>query len=341
MNKVNLNWKNLGYDYHETDYSYQADWKDGKWSEGSLVTDHQITIYETSAGIHYAQACFEGLKAVTAKDGSINVFRMDLNAERFQDSCERVRIPEISKEQFMDSIYKVVSANKRWVPPYDEDYNTALYIRPFAFGHGPKHGASAAPYYMYRVYVLPVGAHYGELKPITMVISDYDRAAPNGSGNCKVAANYAEGLLPSYLAKQQGYTECLYLDSKTHTLIEESGGANFVAVTKDNKVISPKSNTILNSVTRRSLLQIAREYLDLEAYETEISVDDLSNMKEAFLCGTGAAITPIGGIMAKKGYIEFGDGKTAGMVTKKLFEIYKGIQRGTIEAPNGWIYKID
>lgn len=340
MDKAAVDWAGLGYHYIRTDYRYQAEWLDGKWTAGELVTDNTVTLCESSSALHYAQECFEGIKAVTAEDGHINLFRINLNAERFQESCRRVLIPELPAEQFIESVFQVVRANKKWVPPYDPDLNTALYIRPYAFGHGEMHGAKAAPKYIYRCYCLPVGAHFGEMKPVRLLIPDYDRAAPNGSGGNKVGANYAEGLLPAFLARKQGYEECLYLDSQTHTKIEETGGANFVAVLENGKMISPKSDTILNSVTRRSLLQIARDYMGMDAGEEVLYVSDLDHVKEAFLCGTGAAVTPVAGVMTHQGYKQFGDGK-AGQVTKEIFRIYKGIQRGLIEAPQGWIYSVE
>ena len=253
MEKKNIDWANLGFSYQQTDKRYVANYKDGAWDEGGLVEDPMITMSECACVLQYAQTCFEGLKAYTAKDGHIVCFRPDLNAERMANTAKRLEMPVFPEDRFVDAVVETVRANKDYVPPYGS--GATLYIRPYMFGIGPVLGVAPATEYQFRVFCTPVGPYFkGGAKPITIRVSDFDRAAPNGTGHIKAGLNYAMSLHAIVDAHEKGYSENLYLDPKTRTKVEETGGANFIFVTKDGKVVTPKSNSILPSITRRSLV---------------------------------------------------------------------------------------
>ena len=340
MAKKDIDWSNLGFGYIETDKRYVANYKDGKWDNGELVSDSMITMSECACVLQYAQTIFEGIKAYTTKDGKIVTFRPDLNAERFASSARRMQMPELSKEQFIDSIKKVVAANEDFVPPYGT--GASLYIRPYMFGINPVIGVKPASEFQYRAFTTPVGPYFkGGAKPLTIRISDFDRAAPRGTGNIKAGLNYAMSLYAIVDAHDKGFDENMYLDPQTRTKIEETGGANFLFVTKDGKVVTPKSDSILPSVTRRSLMYVAEKYLGLEVEEREIYLTELEDFAECGLCGTAAVISPVGKIYDHGKEICLPSGMDEmGPVTKKLYETLTGIQMGTIEAPEGWIYEI-
>ena len=257
MEKKNIDWANLDFSYRETDQRYVSEYKDGTWDAGSLVSDDKITMSECAGVLQYAQTCFEGMKAYTTEDGRIVTFRPDLNADRMIASAERLEMPSFPKERFLDSIDQVVRANAAYVPPYGS--GATLYIRPYMFGISPVIGVKPAEDYQYRVFTTPVGPYFkGGVKPLTIRVTDFDRAAPNGTGSIKAGINYAMSLHAIVTAHKEGYDENMYLDPKTRTKIEETGGANFLFVTKDGKVVTPKSDTILPSITRRSLLYVAK-----------------------------------------------------------------------------------
>lgn len=337
MEKKNLDWENLGFGYHVSDKRYIANYKDGVWDEGILSSEATVTINESAAVLQYAQTCFEGMKAYSTEDGHVVTFRPDLNAERMVDSCKRLEMPVFPKERFIDAIVKTVQANEAWVPPYGS--GATLYVRPYMFGSGPVIGVRPSEEYQFRVFTTPVGPYFkGGVKPLTLCISDFDRAAPNGTGNIKAGLNYAMSLHAIISAHDKGFDENMYLDSATRTKVEETGGANFLFVTKDNKVITPKSDTILPSITRRSLMVVAKQYLGLEVEERIIYADELKEFAECGLCGTAAVISPVGKIVDHGKEICFTSGMTEmGPITKKLYETLTGIQMGRIEAPEGWI----
>ncbi len=336
---VNLDWQNLGFTYRKTDFRYISKWKDGKWDEGKLVEDATITLSEAANVLHYGQECFEGLKAYRTKDGKIQLFRPDLNAKRMQDSAKRILMPEIPVEKFMDACDQVVKANKAYVPPYGT--GATLYIRPFMIGAGENIGVKPAGEYIFCVFCIPVGAYFkGGLTPVNFMVTEYDRAAPNGTGAAKVGGNYAASLLPHEEAAEKGFADCIYLDPATHKKIEEVGAANFFGITRDNKFVTPYSPSILPSVTRRSLLQVAKDYLGMEAEERDVYIDELEEFAEAGACGTAAVITPIGGIEYKGKFHVFYSETEVGPVTKKLYETLTGIQFGDIKAPQGWIHEV-
>jgi branched-chain amino acid aminotransferase len=336
---VNIDWNTLGFNYIKTDFRYVSTWKDGKWDEGRLVEDNRLCISEGSAALHYGQQCFEGLKAYRTKDGKIQLFRPDQNAKRMQASCRRLLMPEVPIEKFIDACVQVVKANQHYVPPYGT--GATLYLRPLTIGVGDNIGVKPAPEYIFCVFCTPVGAYFkGGLKPVNFTVSDYDRAAPQGTGAAKVGGNYAGSLLPHELAVKKGFADCIYLDPATHTKIEEVGAANFFGITKDNKFVTPKSPSILPSITKYSLLQVAKDYLGMEAEERDVYIDKLDEFAEAGACGTAAVITPIGGIEYKGKLHVFYSETEVGPVTKKLYDTLCGIQFGDIEAPENWILEV-
>ena len=340
MEKANIDWGNIGFGYIPTTKRFVSNFKDGKWDEGVLTEDDKVVISECAGVLQYAQTCFEGLKAYTTQDGHIVTFRPDLNAERMMDSCARLEMPQFPKERFIEAVHELVAANEAFVPPYGS--GATLYIRPYMFGSSPVIGVKPAAEYQFRMFCTPVGPYFkGGVKPLTIRVSDYDRAAPNGTGHIKAGLNYAMSLFAISDAHRQGFDENMYLDAATRTKVEETGGANFIFVTKDGKVVTPKSNSILPSITRRSLMYVAKEYLGLEAEEREVYFDEVKDMAECGLCGTAAVISPVGKIVDHGKEICLPAGmQDMGPITKKLYDTLTGIQMGRLEAPEGWIHVI-
>lgn len=341
MAKKDIDWSNIGFGYMETDKRYVSNFKDGAWDDGALIDDATVTISECACVLQYAQTIFEGLKAYTTADGRVVCFRPDLNAERLQDSAARLEMPQFPKDRFIDAIKQVVKANIDYVPPYGS--GATLYIRPYMFGSDAIIGVKPANEYQFRVFCTPVGPYFkGGVKPITIRVSDFDRAAPHGTGHIKAGLNYAMSLHAIVDAHAKGFDENMYLDAGSRTNVEETGGANFLFVTKDNKIVTPKSNSILPSITRRSLLTVAKDYLGLEVEERTVPFSEVSEFVECGLCGTAAVISPVGCINDHGKEIKFANGSTEmGPVIKKLYDTLTGIQMGTIEAPEGWIVEID
>ncbi|MCR4944027.1 MAG: branched-chain amino acid aminotransferase [Clostridium sp.] len=336
---TNINWEELGFDYIKTDYRFIARWKDGKWDEGKLTEDNMLVISEASPALHYGQQCFEGLKAYRTKSGDVQLFRVDRNAARMQNSCRKLLMPEVPIDMFVEACKKVVKANERFVPPYGT--GATLYLRPIVIGVGDNIGVKPAKEYIFTVFCMPVGPYFkGGMAPVNFMISDYDRAAPYGTGQQKVGGNYAASLQSHKIAADNGYADCIYLDPATHTKIEEVGSANFFGITKDNKFVTPKSPSILPSITKYSLLYLAKEYLGLETVEGDVLIDNLDIFKEAGACGTAAVISPIGGIDYKGKLHVFYSETEVGPITKKLYDTLVGIQFGDVEAPEGWIFKV-
>ena len=333
----NIDWSNLGFGYVKTDYRYVSNFKNGAWDEGTLSTDDMVTISECACVLQYAQTVFEGMKAYTTEDGRIVVFRPDLNAERMENSAKRLEMPVFPKDRFVDAIVKLVEANADYVPPYGS--GATLYIRPYMFGTNAVIGVKPADEYQFRAFCTPVGPYFkGGVKPITIRVSDFDRAAPRGTGHIKAGLNYAMSLHAIMDAHRQGFDENMYLDPATRTKVEETGGANFLFVTKDNKVVTPKSDSILPSITRRSLVYVAKEYLGLEVEEREVYFDEVKDFAECGLCGTAAVISPVGKIVDHGKEICMPSGmEKMGPDTLKLYETLTGIQMGRLEAPEGWI----
>ena len=335
MQKKDIDWSSLGFGYVKTDKRFVAHYKNSKWDEGQLVEDDTITLNECAGVLQYAQTCFEGLKAYTTKDGRTVCFRPDLNASRIADSCRGLQIPVVPEEMFLRAVKEVVKANEAWVPPFGS--GATLYIRPYVFGVNPVIGVKPADEYEFRMFCTPVGPYFkGGAKPITIRVSDVDRAAPHGTGNIKAGLNYAMSLHNIVDAHEHGFDENMYLDPATRTKVEETGGANFIFVTKDGTVVTPKSDSILPSITRRSLMVVAEKYLGLK-----VDFDEVKDFAECGLCGTAAVISPVGKIVNHGEEICFPSGmEEMGPVTKKLYETLTGIQMGEIEAPEGWICEI-
>ena len=340
MEKKNIDWSNLGFGYIKTDKRYVSNYKDGSWDEGIMTEDDKVVISECAGVLQYAQTVFEGMKAYTTEQDKIVIFRPDLNAERMAQSAARLEMPVFPEDKFVEAVVETVRANAAYVPPYGT--GASLYIRPYMFGSNPVIGVKPASEYQFRVFATPVGPYFkGGVKPLTLKISDFDRAAPKGTGNIKAGLNYAMSLHAIVTAHEEGFDENMYLDSKTRTKVEETGGANFLFVTKDNKVVTPKSDTILPSITRRSLLHVAKEYLGLEVEEREIYVEELKDFAECGLCGTAAVISPVGKIVDHGKEICFPSGMSEmGPITKKLYDTLTGIQMGRLEAPKGWIVEV-
>ena len=340
MEKKNIDWSNIGFGYMPTDYRYVSMYQNGSWDEGALTSDPNITLNECAFVLQYAQTCFEGLKAYTTEDGHIVTFRPDLNGERMENSAKGLEMPPFPKERFVDAITKVVEANAAFVPPYGS--GATLYIRPYMFGYDSIIGVKPANIYQFRVFCTPVGPYFkGGAKPITIRVSDFDRAAPHGTGHIKAGLNYAMSLHAIVDAHKNGFDENIYLDPQTRTKIEETGGANVIFITKDGKLVTPKSNSILPSITRRSILQVARDYLGMETEEREVYLDEVKDFAECGLCGTAAVISPVGKIVDHGKEICFPAGmEKMGPVTQKLYETLTGIQMGHIKAPEGWIHVI-
>ena len=340
MEKKNIDWANLGFGYIHTDYRFVSNFKNGAWDEGVLTEDANVVISECAGVLQYAQTIFEGMKAYTTADGRIVTFRPDLNGERMEQSAARLEMPVFPKDKFVAAVLKTIKANEAYVPPYGS--GATLYVRPYMFGSSPVIGVKPAEEYQFRVFTTPVGPYFkGGVKPITIRISDFDRAAPKGTGHIKAGLNYAMSLHAIVDAHNQGFDENMYLDAGTRTKVEETGGANFLFVTQDGKVVTPKSNSILPSITRRSLMQVAREYLGLETEEREVHVEELESFAECGLCGTAAVLSPVGKVVDHGKEICFASGMTEmGPVTKKLYDTLTGIQMGTIKAPEGWVVEV-
>lgn len=336
---VDIDWNNLGFNYIKTDFRYISTWKDGNWDEGHLTEDNMLRISEASCALHYGQQCFEGLKAYRTKNGDIQLFRPNRNASRLNDSLRKLLMPEIPEEKFIDAIMQVVKANEHFVPPYGT--GGTLYIRPFVIGVGDNIGVKPAPEYIFCVFCLPVGAYFkGGMTPCNFMIADYDRAAPHGTGGQKVGGNYAASMQPHKIAADRGFADCIYLDPATRTNIEEVGAANFFGITKNNEFVTPLSPSVLPSITKYSLMEIAEKYLNMKVVEREVPIDSLDEFNEAGACGTAAVITPIGGIEYKGKLHVFYSETEVGPITQELYRILCGIQFGDVEAPEGWIYTV-
>ena len=315
MEKKNIDWENLGFAYIPTDKRYVANYKDGKWDEGALIDDPNIVMNECAGVLQYAQTVFEGMKAYTTEDGRIVTFRPDLNASRMVDSAKRLEMPVFPEDRFVDAVVQTVKANAAYVPPYGS--GATLYIRPYMFGINPVIGVKPADEYQFRVFTTPVGPYFkGGVKPITICVSDFDRAAPHGTGHIKAGLNYAMSLHAIVTAHANGL--------------------------KDNKIVTPHSTTILPSITRRSLMYVAEHYLGLEVEERDVYFDEVKDFAECGLCGTAAVISPVGKVVNHGEEICFPSGmEKMGPVIQKLYDTLTGIQMGHIEAPEGWLKVIE
>jgi branched-chain amino acid aminotransferase len=339
--KKNIDWSSLGFGYIKTDKRFVSNYKNGAWDEGVLTDDDEVRISECAGVLQYSQSCFEGLKAYTTQKGQIVCFRPDLNAQRMADSCRRLEMPVYPVDKWVDAIVELVRANRDWVAPYGS--GATLYIRPYMFGSSPVIGVKPADEYQFRAFTTPVGPYFkGGAKPITIRVSDFDRAAPHGTGHIKAGLNYAMSLYQIVDAHKEGFNENLYLDPATRTKVEETGGANVIFVTKDNTLVVPKSPSILPSITRRSLVWIAENILGMKVEEREVLFSEVKDFAECGLCGTAAVISPVGKIYDHGDEICFPSGmEKMGPITQKLYDTLTGIQMGRLEAPEGWIKVIE
>jgi branched-chain amino acid aminotransferase len=340
MEKKDIDWANIGFGYLKTDKRFVSNFKNGAWDDGALIEDDTVTISECACVLQYAQTCFEGMKAYTTEDGRIVIFRPDLNAQRMEDSCKRLEMPVFPQDRFVEAVVETVKANAAYVPPFGS--GATLYIRPYMFGSNAVIGVKPADEYQFRVFTTPVGPYFkGGAKPIVIRVSDFDRAAPHGTGHIKAGLNYAMSLHAIVDAHNQGFAENMYLDAATRTKVEETGGANFIFITKDGTVVTPKSSSILPSITRRSILYVAEHYLNLKVEEREVFFDEVKDFAECGLCGTAAVISPVGKIDDHGNEICFPSGMDEmGPTIKKLYDTLTGIQMGHLEAPEGWIQEV-
>lgn len=333
---VDIKWEELGFSYIKTPHRFIAHWQDGAWDEGVLSEDNVLHIHEGSPALHYGQQCFEGLKAYRRKDGNINLFRPEQNSQRMNRSARRLLMPAVPEELFLKGVTETVKANEEYVPPYGT--GATLYLRPLLIGVGENIGVHPANEYLFVVFCMPVGAYFkGGLTPTNFIVSDYDRAAPKGTGAAKVGGNYAASLLPGAEAKERNFSDCIYLDPETHMKIEEVGSANFFGITANNEFVTPISPSILPSITKYSLLHLSKERLGMTVIEGDCPIDKLDRFVEAGACGTAAAISPIGGIQNGDDFHVFYSETEVGPVTQRLYDELIGIQFGDVEAPEGWI----
>lgn len=342
--QVDLNtvdWKTLPFGYYDTDYNVRCYYRNGEWGKIELSSSKDISIHIAATCLHYGQEGFEGLKAYTGKDGKVRVFRVEENARRIQNTANRVLMAVPPVELFREMVYTVVKANKRFVPPYG--YGATLYIRPLLIGTGPEVGVKPSDEYMLLMFVTPVGPYFKDgFKPVDMMISrNYDRAAPLGTGTVKVGGNYAASLLSLAEAKKLGYSSTIYLDAKEKKYIDECGPANFFGI-KGNTYVTPKSESILPSITNKSLQQLA-EHLGYKVERRQVPFEELAEFSETAECGTAAVITPIKKIVdpvANKTFT-YGDGVNPGPVCTKLFNTYTAIQFAEEPDPFGWTEVVD
>lgn len=335
-----IDWGSLGFGYIQTDKRFVANYKDGAWDAGTLTGDATVTMSECACVLQYAQTCFEGLKAYRTEDGRVVCFRPDLNAARMAESCRYLEMPVFPEERFVQAVHEVVAANLDFVPPYGS--GATLYLRPFMFGSNAVIGVKPATEFQFRIFCTPVGPYFkGGAKPITIRVSDFDRAAPHGTGHIKAGLNYAMSLHAIMDAHRQGFAENMYLDPATRSKVEETGGANFIFITKDGKLVTPKSNSILPSITRRSLMVVAERYLGMPVEHREVLLSELGDFAECGLCGTAAVISPVGKVVDHGREICFPSGmEQMGPYTQKLYDTLTGIQMGRIPAPEGWLHTI-
>jgi len=338
VEKKQIDWSKLGFEYTKTDYRFSALWENGKWDDGALVTSEILQLHEGSPALHYAQQCFEGLKAQTAQDGRILLFRPELNAERMQNTANRLSMPQVPTDLFLRGVHEAVRANAAWVPPYGS--GASLYIRPLLIGVGANMGLRPAKQYEFRVMVCPVGPYYksGGLSVISLAVSDFDRAAPHGLGDVKAGANYPGGLYATRKAQELGAYEALYLDAAEHRYIEEAGSANIVIAQSGQRLITPKSAAILPSITRRSLMDIGKHILGMHTEERPIDLrKEISTFEEVAACGTAAVLSPVGRIWYDQQWHSFyGNGEKVGPVMQALYDNLCRIQRGERDDPFGW-----
>jgi len=335
----NIDWKSLGFAYMDTNCHVRYVWKDGKWDAGELSTSPYMPIHIAATALHYGQAAFEGLKAFRRKDGKASLFRPEENAKRMQTTARRTCMAEVPTDLFVDACKRVVKANLEYLPPYGT--GGSMYVRPLLFGSGAQIGVAPADEYTFLVMVMPVGPYYkGGLKPVrALILDDYDRAAPQGMGDVKVAGNYAASLYAHESAKHAGYPVELYLDAKTHTLVEEFATSNFIGIKPDGTYVTPDSCSILPSVTNNTLQQIAKD-LGMSVEARAVPYDELPEFSEIAACGTAVVITPVYEITRGDRVIRVGAPDGCGPVLQKLYDTVQGIQYGVLPDRHGWCVEV-
>lgn len=335
-----LDYAHLGFAYHVPEKRYVSNYRNGAWDKGCLSEDSNVVLNESAGILQYCQQVFEGMKAYRWKDGSIVCFRPDLNAERMFQSAAFLEMPSFPVERFLSALDEVVRANADSVPPYGT--GASLYIRPYLFASGIVIGVQPAEEYQFRIFTTPVGPYFkGGATPIALMVSDFDRAAPHGTGAVKAGLNYAMSLHSHEIAKKKGFAENIYLDAAKREFVEETGGANILFVDREGQLVVPKSDSILPSITRKSLIYVAKEMLHIPVVERQVRFAEVPDFVECGLCGTAAVISPVGKIVDHDREILFPSGmEKPGKITAELYETLSGIQNGEIPAPEGWIRKI-
>lgn len=336
-----IDWKNIGFGYMKTDFNVRCTYKDGAWGKLEVSDSEMVTMHMAATCIHYGQESFEGLKAFRGQDGKIRIFRMDENAKRMQDSSHGTMMAVLPIEKFEEAVLKVVKLNERFVPPYES--GASLYIRPFLFGTGPQVGVKPASEYMFIVFVTPVGPYFkGGFQTTPFVIMrEFDRSAPLGMGKYKVGGNYAASLVAGAKAHELGYSNVFYLDARDKKYIDECGAANFFGI-KNNTYITPKSSSILPSITNKSLMVLAEE-MGMTVERRQIPVEELATFEEAGACGTAAVISPIERIDdydEKISYVFSKDGQP-GPISDKLYKKLRAIQYGDEPDTHGWVTVVE
>ncbi len=334
---MNIDWPNLSFSYLETDYNVRCYYRNGKWGELEVTSSNQINIHMAATALHYGQEAFEGLKAYQGKDGQVRIFRVEENARRMISSAQGTMMAEVPEDLFVKAVKKVISLNKHYVPPYES--GSSLYVRPLLIGTGPRVGVQPAEEYLFMVFVTPVGPYFKEGFKLTnvAVMREYDRAAPQGTGNIKVGGNYAASLKAGMIAKEKGYSAVLYLDSREKKYIDECGPANFFGI-KNNTYITPDSRSILPSITNKSLIQLAQD-MGMKTERRPVPFEEIETFEEAGQCGTAAVISPIGRVDDldnNKSYHFSKDGEP-GPVCQKLYDKLRAIQYGEEHDPYGWV----
>jgi branched-chain amino acid aminotransferase len=339
VTKADLDWANLDFGYHKTDFNIRYMWRNGAWDTGTLTRDETIPMHIAATSLHYGQECFEGLKAFETRRGDVVAFRPDENAKRIARSCKKILMEPVPESLFMEAMERVVNANRHFVPPYGT--GASLYIRPLVLGTGPQIGVRPATEYMFMILVTPVGPYFKTgFKPVDLLISeDVDRAAPLGLGDVKVGGNYAAGIRGTVAAKKRGYADVLYLDAKEKKYIDECAPANFFAITKDGQYVTPASPSILPSITNKSLLTLAEE-MGLRPVQRPVPVEELFEFAEAGCCGTAAVITPVGSITYRDRKAVYSKDGRVGRLTTELYQRLRAIQLGDAPDKYGWVYKI-
>ena len=335
--RKDIDWASLGFGYYPVRSHIRYTWKDGKWSKGTLVNDPHITMSIAATCLHYGQEAFEGMKAFRGKDGKVRIFRPLENWARMNSTAHQILSPEIPQEMFLEAVTTVVRDNLDYVPPYES--GGSLYLRPLHIGTGPQIGVAPADEFDFLVMVMPVGSYYKEgLHGVpSLIVEDFDRAAPLGMGRFKVGGNYAASLMPAKLAKKRGFPIPLFLDPREHKYIDEFGTSNFLAITKDGKYVTSDSKSILPSVTNKSLMQVAAD-LGITVEKRPVEVGELADFAEVCACGTAVVITPISSVTYGDKVFEYGH--ECGPVSKKLYDRLTGIQRGDIEDTHSWLLEV-